>query len=173
MIRRKGEITRGDLKRKWRHHVALPAEKVLDRVNREVIFCAAGVVARRAFGVAGFLHTTVHDHFDRRSGARKFGTRSFRRLSRVALHQRKRARAVPARRNSRWRVRSLEEGRTSGHGCQYRADLPAALHRNREPIARPQCLCSRQQHDRAPDRRFAAWCRVAIDFVAVFIAQRQ
>jgi hypothetical protein len=27
-----------DLKRKWPHHVALPAEKVRDPVNREVIF---------------------------------------------------------------------------------------------------------------------------------------
>ena len=27
------------------HHVALPAEKVRDRVNREVIFCAAGVLS--------------------------------------------------------------------------------------------------------------------------------
>ena len=39
---RKREIPRGDLKRKW-HHAALPAEKVRDPVNREVIFCAAGV----------------------------------------------------------------------------------------------------------------------------------
>jgi hypothetical protein len=53
MTHLKDEITRNDLKRKWPrlriipqfpHHVALPAEKVRDRVNREVIFCAAGVL---------------------------------------------------------------------------------------------------------------------------------
>ena len=77
-----------------------PGRKGAGPQEHEVIFCAAGVITSRAFGMAdNFLHTTAHDHFDRRNGARKFGTKIFRRLSGVALHQRKRARAVPARRN--------------------------------------------------------------------------
>jgi hypothetical protein len=54
MTHREGEITHGDPKREsprlrtipqFPHHVALPAENVRDRVNREVIFCAAGVLS--------------------------------------------------------------------------------------------------------------------------------
>jgi hypothetical protein len=54
MTHRKGEITHSDPKREsprlrtipqFPHHMALPAEKARDPVNREVIFCAAGVLS--------------------------------------------------------------------------------------------------------------------------------
>jgi hypothetical protein len=45
VTRSKGEAARDDLKRKRPHHVALPAEKMRDLVNRQVISCAAGVLS--------------------------------------------------------------------------------------------------------------------------------
>jgi hypothetical protein len=59
MTSRKREITCDDLKRRWPHHVALPAEKVRAPVDREVIFCAAGVLS--ASPLTYFMHQDDSD----------------------------------------------------------------------------------------------------------------
>jgi hypothetical protein len=49
---------RGDLKRKWPHHVALPAEKMREHLNGEVMFCGAGVLS------AALLYSLHRDDSD-------------------------------------------------------------------------------------------------------------
>ncbi len=59
MTRRKGEITRSDLKRKWRHHVVLPAETVRGLANSELVHSSA-----KALSAAPLTYHKRRDDFD-------------------------------------------------------------------------------------------------------------
>jgi hypothetical protein len=56
MTPRKGKITHDDLKRKWPHHVALPAEKVLGLKNSELVRSVA-----ESLSVAQLTYSQRHD----------------------------------------------------------------------------------------------------------------
>jgi len=55
MTRRRGEVSRADIMRKWPHHVALSAEKVRGIVNDEAVrgFADALSVAPRPYHFKG------------------------------------------------------------------------------------------------------------------------
>jgi hypothetical protein len=45
MIHRKGEITKADLRRRWPHHVVLPADKLRWLMNSEIVRTAAAALS--------------------------------------------------------------------------------------------------------------------------------
>jgi hypothetical protein len=45
MIHRKGEITKADLRRRWLHHVVLPADKLWWLMNSEIVRTAAAALS--------------------------------------------------------------------------------------------------------------------------------
>jgi hypothetical protein len=45
MIQRKGEITKADLRRRWPHHVMLPADKLRGHMHSEIVRTAAAALS--------------------------------------------------------------------------------------------------------------------------------
>jgi hypothetical protein len=62
MIHRKGEITKADLRRRWSHHVVLPADKLRGLMSSEIVRTAAVALsaAPQTYSVRrGDLHFVV------------------------------------------------------------------------------------------------------------------
>jgi hypothetical protein len=79
MTHRKGEIIRDDLKHKWPYHVALRAEKVRVRVNREVILRCRCPIGNAAYSLrrddSDFVVFCFAKPEDAEAFAKRFGGR--------------------------------------------------------------------------------------------------
>jgi hypothetical protein len=142
MTRRKGEITRTDLKRRWPHHVPLPAQKVQGLTNTEVIFCAVSVLS--ATPLTYFLRRDDSDFVvfclanpaDADAFAKRFGGE----LLRVGDNPEKQAgrpeRIVQDERRVQNVSSSMRTGPIDGQRCSVRFGLKVTLDRDSTALSK-------------------------------------